>query len=681
MSQRGGGGRQVRWASGTRNSRGGAASPYIRHRPYPPGPGNRLTPNEEFAMCALLAGEPHEDHYRSIEPDWSSDEEGDDPYQRALDPRTTANPDDPPLAPGTRNRTTVGVEFEFLLAVSPGVLGGPDPHPEDGRALAQRLARYPSGSGAFDVSVRNMIVDTLRRNGIVAVKSEEGGFMPDPAFDGVNWWDNLEAADPQDDPNAAVLDGWAAHAQRIPGMSPDDTVATAAGMLAASFRQFHDDHGLGMYDTRDGTIERIAQTKIPQFLHGFNDSERAATCAQFETLSKRTVVDEVMKHQREIEDEVDPIAVALPGIDPAYLHWTCITDASVSTDEALPQVYSFAEGMTSESMEDAYKWFNGELRSPPLDYNNPTTRVALRNACAGLRDVYRIHKPMKQVGTGLHVHFGQEAGWTLLHLKKFATLWVLLEQSLETLHRWDRSHETRYCRPIRSESPLAHALLQGTGSPVLSNLRTRDPHLSRYYNAILEQHLPLSIDVDFLSSFLTDFATEIWQFDTITGLARALSGREIYGHVRFRVSGASRSNAPEQGPGSLTQTLEVRIMQGTLDADHIWRWISIVERMLIWSRDTPAAEYRAGLEDMLRGRRQPLTVLGIPRDDITWFSLHRHHRTGYFEYPDRGRVDWRQPFMSPGHGDTYDWPSRKTPTTIRRRNRPGDESDSDWEML
>jgi hypothetical protein len=45
--------------------------------------------------------------------------------------------------------------------------------------------------------------------------------------------------------------------------------------------------------------------------------------------------------------------------------------------------------------------------------------------------------------------------------------------------------------------------------------------------------------------------------------------------VYWRVMGNKRTPKPE---GPETQTLEFRLLQGTLDAEHVWKWASIIER-------------------------------------------------------------------------------------------------------
>ncbi|KAL7627933.1 hypothetical protein AAE478_002128 [Parahypoxylon ruwenzoriense] len=622
----------------------------VPHRAAPPASGNLLNLMESHATMGrpLLRAERHETAF--------SNRIGRPPSgNSATEPMDLEHAEDPPLPAGTSNRTTIGVEFEFLVAVTLRDAAAIDPHPNDGRSLSTALVSENEASAAFRLSVRNSLIDTLRRNGIVAVKSSELVHLPGVYASGLNYWDSLE--DPQRlvDPNLTQLRTWIGQAAWNPALSPQDNVEAAANALAEQFHQFHANNGLAIHQTLNSTCEMIARTRATYFLNGFPNEAHGPTYQRLEIRLKEVITQGKREHQNVINSQVDPNAVILPGLDQKYFHWSCVTDVSVSIDGVEPEHYSFPDGTTPPDPGAIYKWFSAEVRSPPLDYDHPDTHSILQNACGSLRNFYRIHKPTSHIESGLHVHFGQEAGWTLLHLKKLATLWILLEQSLETLHRQDRSTDNPFTLALRRASPIADALQHGDFSAIiLSGLSTRDPVRSRLQNNSMQRYVPLAESAAYISDYLQNFINEIWQYESITALARGLSGTRS-GHVQWRVRGAGRSDP--LAPQGLTQTLEVRIMQGTLDANHIWSWISLVERMIVFSRDAHPIDFKRGLSDMLSGTRLPREVIGIEPGDMLYFTQRQNQETGFFEYPDHDKVDWLAPFMIPGYANTHGVPT------------------------
>ncbi|KAI0841179.1 hypothetical protein F5Y06DRAFT_308106 [Hypoxylon sp. FL0890] len=622
--------------------------------------------------------------YVEVDPDDEEPEDSDDFEPESQDDNSSPNkggpasvdgddPDNPPLPPG-ENRTTIGVEFEFLLAVTRRWPELGDPHPHDGRWQARNLVNYNEENIMFQLTVRNMIIDTLRQNGITAVKSEEVE-LPFRSTFAFSFTDSLEDRDPNsiEDPenavNREVLD-WVGNYQWDPKLHQEENIYAAVEQLLKQFQEFHAQRGLALHATTDPILERLRRTILPEKVIGNNKGEEYVPDV-FYRRARGLLEDEKFNYDRDAATEVDPISVNLPGSGAKYRAWACTTDASVGIEEIEPFNYEIPNGSVPDPPLDEsgqplikdpiappriYKWFNGELRTPILDYNNPKTFTDIEKACAALRNMYRIHKPMYLVGTGLHVHFGQEKGWTLLHIKKFTTLWLLLEKSLETLHRTDRSTNNIYSEPLRSNSPIAYALRSGVPAGYsrqrLSDLRNRDPQRADYYVQRMEQHVPTTIGTDRFPQRLKEIINQVWAFDTITGLNEGISGASSYGYVRFRLRG---DNITDEISPTRTQTLEVRIMQGTLDADHIRRWITICYRIILFSRTTGTKEFHDALEGMLLGTQDPYKVLGIPEDIMAWFAQQRRQKK-YFTYPDNDVPTWANPFMVRGHADTHENP-------------------------
>lgn len=169
------------------------------------------------------------------------------------------------------------------------------------------------------------------------------------------------------------------------------------------------------------------------------------------------------------EDYQDPDSVPMNLAQKRYTAWSVTDDISIQDPMISYEHYLVPDGtvpivpnssITYADPPDLYKWFPAEIVSSVLDYDNPRTREALRTACKTLRGALRIHKPSEFIRTGVHVHIGQQAGWTLLHLKKFATLWYMLEPAMYRVHRKDRKSSI-WCQPMADESHLARYVFHG----------------------------------------------------------------------------------------------------------------------------------------------------------------------------------------------------------------------------
>lgn len=149
---------------------------------------------------------------------------------------------------------------------------------------------------------------------------------------------------------------------------------------------------------------------------------------------------------------------------------------------------------------------------------------------------------------------------------------------------------------------------------------------------------------------LHEYFTNIWQYKTINEInAGMTSGIRGTTCVRWRIQGEQLSD--ETGPYRKIQTLEFRLCQGTLDAEHVWKWASILERLVIFARDSTAEDFRVTVQHLLDGIYPDL--IGFNQADVNWFESRGVN--GYFAYPEPdGRVDWTDPFMIRGYGDTHD---------------------------
>ncbi|OTA98231.1 hypothetical protein M426DRAFT_17630 [Hypoxylon sp. CI-4A] len=561
----------------------------------------------------------------------SSDDEG-NPKRRVRVKQT---------APAEPLPTTIGIEIDFLLAVATSGQGN-DPHPTDGRNLAQVLRDIDHEDARFHVTVRNGIVDALKNNGLTAVKCVEPNILLHPSSyaNEFGWMDSLEAPDS----NSATLDQWVGRYQYVDGRGLERNTSDATSSLLGQFVEFHNQQGLLVHQTRLELIDSIADNKVSGWLDFPNYDEndladrmeneiwRTRVTAEFR-VSVRAYIKEARRVLLEEEQrQADPNAVRLPESSAFYDAWTCGVNRGVNPNTIHPSRYIIPEGwqhMKNPQNEDVlpphvYKWFSGVLRSPTLNYHHPETFPSLQKACAALRNNFRIHLPTPYVPARVKIQFGGDPKWDLLSLKKFITLWVLMEDSLEHLHRYDRSHIGDWPRlrngPVRKESIQATVLktsLIGRGPP--SGFESAKDEMNSYFPT--QEQAPIE-------DYLRDFIHSIWSH-TLHELT------DIY--LRE----------------SCLDMLQFQSLQGTLDAKHIEYWALICDRIISFARNSTAEQFHSALLNMITKKTSPFEILSIPEHVIQFFVSRGASNVSYFQYKDGDRVNWGQPFMVRGSGDTH----------------------------
>ncbi|KAI1470915.1 uncharacterized protein F4812DRAFT_456925 [Daldinia caldariorum] len=601
-----------------------------------------------------------------------------------------------------QNRTTVGVEFEFLLAQeghsSKDV--NIDPHPEDNRFLATTLEIPQEAMGATyymrKLAIRNEILHQIRQCNLAAANTVDDwglagvGFIATPEF---GWGGRYNQPEVVTD---VKLDIWHNRFFWDINVGPDvastnrlNREAARAEMLN-EFDQFHADNGLALHETTHQYIDAISDERLEfSYARGHKrPAQYRAARTEFRESAKREVSRAMLEYERELEaSQRDPNFVEVPQAMAKYSAWTCHGDETQLLNPVHhPELHQYTidsyrisqldrinippsylnpakDGFVQDPRE-AYEWFEGELVSPIMDFNHHDTIPAIQRACAALRDNFRIHKPMSTIHSGLHIHFGMEQGWTLLHLKKFTTLWLILEENLEKLHRRDRSDGSNaYVSPHRTMSPIAQQL-RGVASEYdyLTDIETTDPTAYAANMREMGQHIPSStLYNDNVEESVRNAVTEVWKYETISKLASgitpggaALDIANLHtSYMRYRMEGDTLSVPNNEVPS----TIEIRMMQGTLDADHIAHWMRICERLVIFSRDSTAVEFFNGISDLAAGSRDLQDIIGIPAATMDWFRSRvpqgSDGQDGYFRYPDNDKIDWSDPFMVPGYGDTH----------------------------
>ncbi|KAI1752530.1 hypothetical protein F4782DRAFT_546490 [Xylaria castorea] len=615
---------------------------HARRRESPPGEGNPMDGVEYSTLSEASSGQQEAEESPESP---SSSEEDDSDSEEGWKEIWAQDVDNPPVRDGG-NATTIGFEFELLVAVARAEERFPDPHPTDHRWLSDLLINKDDEARSYKYTVRNKIIDQLNASGIIAHKTEE--YWYDTCSEDFEYWDSLEYEDSSQ--NDQIVLNWVGNYQWNGFETDDNNVEKAVKVLMEQFIEYHRDNNIELYMTTPAVIESV-RGNVLFMIEGVSPSagRRRAVELWYESVSL-LVRDEKRKHYSSNVDYHDPNSVPLNVANPKYNAWSCTDDVSIRNpfpsyedytipDSSVPlrpnSVYTYAEP------PELYKWFPAEVISSVLDYDNPSTREALRTACQTLREELRIHKPMEAVKTGVHVHIGQQAGWTLLHLKKFATLWHVIEPDMYKLHRRERKQSV-WCSPMARNCRLARSIF---GRADARYQATTTGPLRGAYQAQMETHVPF-----LRRRKLLEYFTNIWQYSTIRDLDTGMGpGGISQTCVRWRINGEKLSS--ETGQFVTIQTLEFRLMQGTFDAEHIWKWASICERLVIFARDSTAEVFRKTIEHLLDGNFP--TLIGLNQADLDWFDSRA--RDDYFAYPEPdGKVDWTDPFMIRGYGDTHD---------------------------
>ncbi|KAI0534031.1 hypothetical protein GGR58DRAFT_520797 [Xylaria digitata] len=608
-------------------------------------------------------------------------------------PAEANQPTDSDLGQGT-----FGVELEFLVVQCPKVRMGAgqfvviDQHPKESRWLSKKLSDwetryfnmkksqgedldyYLGENGAYtdwgDVKGEEMrsrysrtkLTRVLRDRGLVVIKSpeedinEEEGYL---AHVPINDFSESEASDDEREenfPNSSRLSNFHSHYKYNPSQTVNDNVSSALIQWQREYDSYHRENGLKIYRTRDKDIKDLVNDRCT--LSGWPGLTQEQL-QKFKVILEQRLRQQrnVSKQQRENERnrQIDPLHVPVPGLRSQYKAWTVTVDPSVDGDGMSKKRYVNADN--SENPFDEYFWFGAEVVSPVLPMGDERSREAVRVACGALRDTLRCHKPM-EVSTGLHVHLGHTKGWTLFQAKRFATFWFITENTILQLHRKDRDRDQKWCAKMRKGSRLWRALysqIQSERSECASVPQKSHPADKKSgYEAELRANVPR----DDLTWASKGFVYYIWQFDSITALHEGL-GENQYCRmgIRWRIRGLNSSLEGDPEEPNEPGTIETRVMQGTLDADHINNWVVILEHIVDAVRNMEDAEFRDLLRQLLLNKSQDgfLRLLRVPKDvQEYWRDPKRRNRDDRFwEYPDEDKVDWADPFMVPGHKATH----------------------------
>ncbi|KAI5920618.1 hypothetical protein F4810DRAFT_713308 [Camillea tinctor] len=601
-----------------------------------------------------------------------------------------SSPDDVDLLGGdpSLDRPTLGIELEFMLAVCPNtfherVVKSKDPHPSDPRWCSKTLGAIdwteeygPNGEDLIGdnetrlrQACRNKLTRILRNVNLTVVKvPDEHIDIFEQTMSYVEPTTFSETDDSDDEtelpyPNSDYLDNFVPPpAIWDPDLNNGMNALTARSHFITEFVNYHVTHNLRLHRTSTDDIDDFGD-RLP-FSGPWTQNAMDMARAKFGADAGKMIWEEKRSSERRRNTQRDPLHVDVAGIQDRYRSWTVTADFSVDGNGMVASRYQIPAHRRGEEPMEEYIYFGAEVVSPVLPANVEATYDAIRRACAALRDTLRIHKPM-QVSTGFHVHLGHLRGWNLLQLKRFATLWFLTEDFILHLHRVDRGTDNKWCARI-GEGTQLWAALNSNNRRTWTNCsdvlpRVADGPIKDQFRASFEANVPIA----HLDAPQINFLWHLWQLSSITRLAQALTGYEreedrfcIRTGLRWRLFG--RKNTPAAVADRGTQTVEVRIMQGTLDADHINNWIAILVHVVAAVRNWSADDFQRLLAGVLveppDGRARALfALLGVPQGVVEYWAdqRRRDERDEWWEYPDKDRVDWDNPFMVPGHRATH----------------------------
>ncbi|KAI1760071.1 hypothetical protein GGR53DRAFT_526567 [Hypoxylon sp. FL1150] len=587
------------------------------------------------------------------------------------------------------------IELEFLLAVCPRrnkrSRGGgiKDPHPGDRRWQSKRLAGrvyHPAAdeSDSEDEEIVNEGGDELE---------ERREVQQDNEWRLVNYskrrinkllrWHGVSAMEEKD----THLDGSESELSDEDLPNWDDVIADFAmsppfkGMIGKSAKdglsgqmatQFAKDHCKAYRAELWNFPIKGPRNKIPSLLAKVRDNLRAGgwpdrDCQSMAERFRSDLIDEksIARVQRlgSLQSAMDPDHLPVVGLKDSYKAWRVVEDTSVDGAGMVPERYNIPAHREGEVPIAQYQWFGAEVVSPVYRAGSETTYNNIRKVCGILRNSLRIHKPM-EVSTGFHVHLGHKHGWALLHLKKFITLWSLIEDTLIHVHRKDRGapRMARWCGKMTERSKLACAIRDdntGVKRNNYSMMRAMaSPETKARYNALMSKYVLInSVDEQY-----QEFIREVWEFTKIDDLMDAMAGSTEYygssvGTAHNRLAARMRIEGDKKSERDYTmQTIEIRTMQGTCDAEHIIHWMKVLERIIYYTRRAGPREFSKLIQEVkgnsgnLKGM---LSLLRVPAHTIGFFMDRTNREEDWFIYPDRDYVDWDQPFMVRGHEATH----------------------------
>ncbi|KAI8964424.1 hypothetical protein F5Y11DRAFT_345570 [Daldinia sp. FL1419] len=599
----------------------------------------------------------------------------------------TGKPDNPAESfekGGVEDVLTFGIgelygKLEFLVAIASGMtdkrtvfgLDGeeyrPDPHPREKRWISKRLSgldinpeEYNRNNILFRRYAVRRIVRVMLRNRLQTHEDNmamHGDYMSESDFSGDErpYW-------PQ------IVHRFTVNAPYNPFRTHYEN-GIIGFRFVDEFHKFCAEQKIDIIKMTSRDIHTVYSRVIECLYDWPSGTHRSQVTSHFEHKLKQSVEDQKSLDKVSLAAADDPLRVDIRGLDWRYRAWSVVEDVSVDGAGMTPDRYNIPPYSFSKVPMKDYLWFGAEVVSPPMPFDNEASLFAIERACGVIRNYFRCHKPM-EVSTGLHVHLGHKHGWNLLQAKRFITLWTLSENTLIHLHRKDRGapRMLKWCGNLIHATCLGQALFHSSEA-----VRYRQggclPRASPSEKKRHQENLTNHVNITNLPANVLEFLRNVWMYPTLSELASAMAGGKdgnddyLRPSIRVRVSGEKKSDTARM---NIPQTIEVRTMQGTLDADHLRQWLTVLRRLIALSFEAPPETFLNAVNSIVEaqksnqdGVKDILTALNVPPRTLHYFTS-RNHRRGdpttndvWWVYPDNDMVDWDQPFMAPGHSATH----------------------------
>ncbi|KAI1496540.1 hypothetical protein F5X99DRAFT_424487 [Biscogniauxia marginata] len=628
-------------------------------------------------------------------------------FQEAFDPRNVDNENDDPPPPNSLANIpkvlTWGATLEVCVATSRGMDVKSDPHPAETRWLSRYFSEKEFAQGGliykdmkdtreWILGTRYRILETLRLRGIHTGNTPDSslyaGHNPnnepfDPEVLGFHeGYENMSLYRLFVHPVNGYGTDW------NPNISEQDNVDIATTGIRAHFLQYADANGLHPSWVLGTTIHFVAeQFRQPTFLRGgWPQGAADEVCRQCKYLMLEDIVRYGFILQGYEDIDANPTYVRVPGMKRRDMFVTCGRNHNMNMSSVQNVDYQRAD--EEDILPRRYRWFLAKIRTPVLDTTDASYNM-IQSVCHNLRREYRIHKPMSVLSGGTHIHLGSTHGWTLKQLKRFVSLWVLVEWHFCRLFRSERCTAWQNL-PIATHSRIGRYTREYRRDLVTPGytyneemMRDLEWYRVRHWNETRRIQSHHNIHIDFYhESHLQEFMDEIWQYPSINMLREGLADGYQYEEGQSRdgmaidldVNGYKRTG--DRPPGSnrmnRTQTVIVRILQSTLDTQHINSWAKVLNAMVEFVHTAPDWEFAERTARIWVAPRRPDTnasrTMGFFRTFAREFNVpdaiaylvgkdHPYGIMGYYVYPDNDKVDWEEPFMTVGRDSMYDWQS------------------------
>ncbi|KAI0412829.1 hypothetical protein F5X98DRAFT_391430 [Xylaria grammica] len=443
------------------------------------------------------------------------------------------------------------------------------------------------------------------------------------------------------------------------------------------------------------TTEQIKRSVkgIPALLQRVRGTN-SFTPAELSEIQKRT---EYAVRARVLGAQVDPLAFAnLPLVKARYLTWSVSEDPNVDLQYVQSSQYRRCPDPEATRPVDMYRWVRLEVSSPIFqEHHRPEpdeVRGSLEVVCDTLRTQLRTHHcALPTLDGTTSVFIGHTEGFTLLELKKMATLWIVVEPMLRCIHRArrDTAEGQAGCRPFLLGTRLGQLCIQPLDQPLDDPDRIMphpSPEQREFARWQMHDHIACRTLFGEIPPHHELFIRAIWMYTSVSELARALeSARKpectslamrCYGsgqrtsrqrssrETRARIDGR---DGPYTYPPDIDEhrgVLEFRMMGPSLDADHIMGWVHICGKLVRLARETNGVTFRelVGLfrDPELSDTASPWDVLWTTQKVREVFGTSNRDREQYYRPRRDGTVDYNYPFYAqPGQPAQPERPARR----------------------